>query len=75
MIIIFFIQNLLKVEHKPFGQFPPKGGTKYYRFSHKDFGKEPDQNYQQAYNSTLRTNFYLGTKYKIFMTKSVLGIC
>ena len=32
-----------------------------YRFSHKDFGKAPDQNYPQAYNSTLRTNFYLGT--------------
>ena len=42
-----------------------------YRFSHKDFGKAPDQNYPQAYNSTLRTNFYLGTKSKIFMTKSV----
>jgi len=45
---------------------------KLYRFSHKDFGKAPDQNYPQAYNSTLRTNFYLGTKSKIFMTKSVL---
>ena len=44
----------------------------YYRFSHKDFGKAPDQNYPQAYNSTLRTNFYLGTQSKIFMTKSVI---
>jgi len=43
-----------------------------YRFSHKDFGKAPDQNYPQAYNSTLRTNFYLGTKSKIFITKSVV---
>jgi len=33
----------------------------FYRFSHKDFGKAPDQNYPQAYNITLRTNFYLGT--------------
>ena len=44
-----------------------------YRFSHKDFGKAPDQNYPQAYNSTLRTNFYLGTQSKIFMTKSVVN--
>jgi len=37
------------------------GKSLCYRFCHKDFGKAPDQNYPQAYNSTLRTNFYLGT--------------
>jgi len=62
------------IKFKIFFSFAQKNSSKYiclYRFSHKDFGKAPDQNYPQAYNSTLRTNFYLGTKSKIFMTKSV----
>jgi len=42
-----------------------------YRFSYKDFGKAPYQNYPQAYISTLRTNFDMGTQSKIFITKSV----
>jgi len=55
MFVLFFCKNIARSN----------------RFSHKDFGKAPDQNYPQAYNSTLRTNFYLGTQSKIFMTKSV----
>ena len=38
---------------------------------YKDFGKAPYQNYPQAYISTLRTNFDMGTQSKIFITKSV----
>jgi len=33
----------------------------FYRFSYKDFGKAPYQNYPQTYISTLRTNFDMGT--------------
>jgi len=54
------VKTLIQIFREHVSSFPDNSII-HYRFSYKDFGKAPYQNYQQAYISTLRTNFDMGT--------------